>query len=117
MDPAALSSLTPEQKQAVMAQAQGQANQQIMASMVESMTVRCFDKCVGTSLTCVDQLFVHNFNFNDRDHHPHFTILNWLLVFIWHSQVLACNSFTSIGFVGGTVPVALLHLWQHDCFD
>ncbi|KAL3788530.1 hypothetical protein HJC23_006568 [Cyclotella cryptica] len=49
MDPAALSSLTPEQKQAVMAQAQGQANQQIMASMVESMTVRCFDKCVGTS--------------------------------------------------------------------
>lgn len=51
MDPAALSSLTPEQKQAVMAQAQGQANQQIMASMVESMTVRCFDKCVGTSVS------------------------------------------------------------------
>ena len=51
MDPAALSSLTPEQKQAVMAQAQAQANQQIMASMVESMTVRCFDKCVGTSVS------------------------------------------------------------------
>ena len=51
MDPAALASLTPEQKQAVMAQAQGQANQQIMASMVESMTVRCFDKCVGTSVS------------------------------------------------------------------
>mmetsp|Transcript_10911 Transcript_10911/g.19587 ORF Transcript_10911/g.19587 Transcript_10911/m.19587 type:complete len:109 (+) Transcript_10911:247-573(+) len=49
MDASALASLTPEQKQAVMAQAQQQANQQIMTAMVESMTVSCFDKCAGTS--------------------------------------------------------------------
>lgn len=53
MDPAALQNLTPEQKQAVMAQAQGQANQQIMAAMVENMTAACFDKCAGTSVSCV----------------------------------------------------------------
>lgn len=49
MDASALQNLTPEQKQAVMAQAQQQANQQIMTAMVESMTVACFDKCAGTS--------------------------------------------------------------------
>ncbi|KAL3792837.1 hypothetical protein ACHAWO_013952 [Cyclotella atomus] len=49
MDPSALQSLTAEQKQAVMAQAQGQANQQIMAAMIENMTAACFDKCTGTS--------------------------------------------------------------------
>jgi hypothetical protein len=57
MDPAALQSLTPEQKQAVMAQAQGQANQQIMASMIESMTARCFDKCVGASVSYTKRLY------------------------------------------------------------
>ncbi|KAL3827618.1 hypothetical protein ACHAXA_000491 [Cyclostephanos tholiformis] len=46
---AALQSLTPEQKQAVMAQAQQQANQQIMSAMIESMTASCFDKCAGVS--------------------------------------------------------------------
>ena len=51
MDPAALQNLTPEQKQAVMAQAQGQANQQIMAAMVENMTAQCFNKCVGASVS------------------------------------------------------------------
>ena len=51
MDPAALRNLTPEQKQAVMAQAQGQANQEIMATMVENMTSKCFAKCVGTSVS------------------------------------------------------------------
>ena len=51
MDPAALRNLTPEQKQAVMAQAQGQANQEIMAAMVENMTSKCFAKCVGTSVS------------------------------------------------------------------
>jgi hypothetical protein len=51
MDPSALQSLTAEQKQAVMAQAQGQANQQIMAAMIENMTAACFDKCTGTSVS------------------------------------------------------------------
>ena len=46
---AALQNLTPEQKAAIMAQAQQQANQQIMSSMIESMTLSCFDKCAGTS--------------------------------------------------------------------
>ena len=32
-----------------MAQAQQQANQQIMSAMIESMTLSCFDKCVGVS--------------------------------------------------------------------
>ena len=49
MDASALQNLTPEQKQAVMVQAQQQANQQIMSSMVESMTLACFEKCAGTS--------------------------------------------------------------------
>lgn len=49
MDASALQNLTPEQKQAVMAQAQQQANQQIMSTMIESMTLSCFDKCAGTS--------------------------------------------------------------------
>ena len=49
MDPAALQNLTPEQKQAVMVQAQNQVNQQVMTSMVESMTLACFDKCAGVS--------------------------------------------------------------------
>lgn len=50
MDPtAALQNLTPEQKHAVMTQAQQQANQQIMSSMIESMTLSCFDKCAGVS--------------------------------------------------------------------
>mmetsp|Transcript_23304 Transcript_23304/g.34802 ORF Transcript_23304/g.34802 Transcript_23304/m.34802 type:complete len:87 (+) Transcript_23304:182-442(+) len=49
MDPSALQNLTPDQKTAIMAQAQQQANQQIMTGMIESMTVSCFEKCAGTS--------------------------------------------------------------------
>ena len=49
MDPAALQNLTPDQKTAIMAQAQQQANQQIMTGMIESMTVACIEKCAGTS--------------------------------------------------------------------
>ncbi|KAL7454818.1 hypothetical protein ACHAWC_006418 [Mediolabrus comicus] len=49
MDPAALQNLTQEQKTAIMAQAQQQANQQIMTGMIESMTYKCFEKCAGTS--------------------------------------------------------------------
>jgi hypothetical protein len=51
MDPSVLQNLTPEQKQAVMAQAQGQANQEIMSSMIANMTERCFAKCVGSSVS------------------------------------------------------------------
>jgi len=47
MDP---SKLTPEQLQVFMAQAQQEANQQIMQSMVEKMVSACFKKCAGTSV-------------------------------------------------------------------
>lgn len=47
-----LNSLTPEQKQAVMAQAQQEANQQIMQKMMSTMVKSCFDKCAGTSVSC-----------------------------------------------------------------
>ncbi|EJK69952.1 hypothetical protein THAOC_08741 [Thalassiosira oceanica] len=49
MDPAALQNLTPDQKSAIMQQAQVQANQQIMQVMVQNMTQTCFAKCAGTS--------------------------------------------------------------------
>mmetsp|Transcript_27988 Transcript_27988/g.58825 ORF Transcript_27988/g.58825 Transcript_27988/m.58825 type:complete len:87 (-) Transcript_27988:418-678(-) len=49
MDASALQNLTPDQKQAIMQEAQNQANQQIMTSMIENMTAACFDKCAGTS--------------------------------------------------------------------
>mmetsp|Transcript_34325 Transcript_34325/g.74485 ORF Transcript_34325/g.74485 Transcript_34325/m.74485 type:complete len:85 (-) Transcript_34325:316-570(-) len=44
-----MSKLTPEQQQAVMVQAQNEANQQIMQTMMDSMIKSCFDKCVTTS--------------------------------------------------------------------
>jgi len=44
-----MSQLTPEQKQAVMVQAQNEANQQIMQQMMDSMIKSCFEKCAGTS--------------------------------------------------------------------
>jgi hypothetical protein len=49
MDPSAINSLTPQQKQAVMMRAQQEANQQIMQGMIEKMTATCFKKCAGTS--------------------------------------------------------------------
>jgi len=56
MDASALQNLTPDQKQAIMQEAQNQANQQIMTSMIENMTAACFDKCAGTSVSssCVE---------------------------------------------------------------
>lgn len=42
-------SLTPEQQQQVMLQAQNEANQQIMVSMMQKMTKQCFKKCAGSS--------------------------------------------------------------------
>lgn len=46
-----LSKLTPEQKQAVMVQAQQEANQKIMETMIKSMLTSCFNKCAGTSVS------------------------------------------------------------------
>mmetsp|Transcript_24188 Transcript_24188/g.49006 ORF Transcript_24188/g.49006 Transcript_24188/m.49006 type:complete len:86 (+) Transcript_24188:53-310(+) len=44
-----LSQLTPEQRQAVMMQAQNEANQQIMQQMMDQMTKGCFKRCAGVS--------------------------------------------------------------------
>lgn len=46
MDP---NSLTPQQQQAVMVQAQKEASQQIMQAMMDSLIKQCFEKCAGTS--------------------------------------------------------------------
>ena len=43
--------LTAEQQQAVMMQAQQEANQRIMQSMMTSMTENCFKLCAGTSVS------------------------------------------------------------------
>lgn len=48
-----LAQLSPEQRQAVMMQIQQQANQEIMAKMTEMMTATCFQKCAGTSVSCI----------------------------------------------------------------
>lgn len=45
----AINKLTPEQRQQVMAQAQQEANGQIMREMVNKMVESCFQKCAGTS--------------------------------------------------------------------
>jgi hypothetical protein len=45
-----ISSLTPEQRQAVLMQAQQEANQRIMQDMVQRMVKTCFAKCAGTSV-------------------------------------------------------------------
>ena len=57
MDPSAINSLTPQQKQAVMMRAQQEANQQIMQGMIEKMTATCFKKCAGTSVS--DEMIDH----------------------------------------------------------
>mmetsp|Transcript_19965 Transcript_19965/g.29608 ORF Transcript_19965/g.29608 Transcript_19965/m.29608 type:complete len:85 (+) Transcript_19965:91-345(+) len=44
-----LQNLSPEQRQAVMVQAQQEANAQIMRDMVNKMATSCFQKCAGTS--------------------------------------------------------------------
>lgn len=59
-----LNQLTPEQRQAVLMQAQQEANQRIMQDMVQRMVKTCFNKCAGTSVrigqtqeTCCNKLF------------------------------------------------------------
>ena len=46
---AQLNSLSPEQRQALMVQAQQEANQSIMQEMMQKMVETCFTKCTGTS--------------------------------------------------------------------
>jgi tRNA A37 methylthiotransferase MiaB len=46
-----LNQLTPEQRRALLMQAQQQANQQIMQDMVQRMVKTCFAKCAGTSVS------------------------------------------------------------------
>ena len=47
---AQLNSLSPEQRQAVMMQAQQEANQSIMQELMKEMVTTCFEKCSGTSV-------------------------------------------------------------------
>mmetsp|Transcript_49285 Transcript_49285/g.55082 ORF Transcript_49285/g.55082 Transcript_49285/m.55082 type:complete len:86 (-) Transcript_49285:220-477(-) len=44
-----MNQLTPEQRQAVLMQAQQEANQRIMSDMIQRMVKTCFTKCAGTS--------------------------------------------------------------------
>lgn len=46
-----IQNLSPEQRQAVMVQAQQEANAQIMRDMVNKMATACFQKCAGTSVS------------------------------------------------------------------
>lgn len=45
-----INSLSPEQRQAVLFQAQQEANQRVMQDMVQRMVKTCFTKCAGTSV-------------------------------------------------------------------
>jgi DNA-directed RNA polymerase specialized sigma24 family protein len=47
---AQLNQLTPEQRQAVMMQAQQEANQSILQELMKEMVTTCFEKCTGTSV-------------------------------------------------------------------
>lgn len=50
---AQISQLSPDQRQALMAQAQQEANQSIMQDMMKNMVKTCFDRCAGTSVRLV----------------------------------------------------------------
>ena len=50
MDSAALNNLTPEQVNAVKAQAQQQANITVTQSLMKAMAELCFHKCAGSSV-------------------------------------------------------------------
>jgi hypothetical protein len=45
-----LNQLSPQQRQAVLMQAQQEANQKIMEEMMKRMVTSCYDKCAGTSV-------------------------------------------------------------------
>jgi hypothetical protein len=50
MDGAALNNLTPDQVNAVKAQAQQQANITVTQSLMKAMAELCFHKCAGSSV-------------------------------------------------------------------
>lgn len=54
MDAAALNNLTPDQVNAVKAQAQQQANMSVTQALMKSMAELCFHKCAGSSVRNVD---------------------------------------------------------------
>jgi hypothetical protein len=56
----AINKLTPEQRQQVMAQAQQEANGQIMREMVNKMVESCFQKCAGTSVRLRNRTIEHD---------------------------------------------------------
>ena len=47
---AQLAQLSPEQRQAIMMQAQQEANQTVMQEMMKGMITSCFDTCAGSSV-------------------------------------------------------------------
>jgi hypothetical protein len=66
----AINQMTPEQRQAVMMQAQQEANQQIMQGMIEKMVSQCFETCAGTSVgfeKCSIELNTMKFQENYRE--------------------------------------------------
>ena len=54
----AIAKLTPEQRQAVMHQAQQEANAQVMREMIAKMANSCFQKCAGTSVRCITSCYI-----------------------------------------------------------
>jgi Tim10/DDP family zinc finger len=59
---AQLNSLSPEQRQAVMMQAQQEANQSIMQELMKEMVTTCFEKCSGTSVRFYDSRMLNDYN-------------------------------------------------------
>jgi DNA-directed RNA polymerase specialized sigma24 family protein len=51
-----LAQLTPQQRQAVLMQAQQEANQRIMQDLMQKMVKTCFEKCAGTSVRSYPQI-------------------------------------------------------------
>jgi len=53
---AQLNQLSPQQKQAVLMQAQQEANQKVMEEMMNKMVAACYDKCAGTSVRWMERV-------------------------------------------------------------
>ena len=79
---AQLNQLTPEQRQAVMMQAQQEANQSILQELMKEMVATCFEKCSGTSVRCT---------------------LSLLGPITWHSRIFRRSSVSNF-------PVNVVHL-------
>ena len=46
-----IKNLTPQQRQAVLMQAQNEANMKIRAELLNKIVASCYDKCAGTSVS------------------------------------------------------------------